>query len=279
MQAVEGITSVTVTLIIAVIVAAFVGIVSGVIVNWLADNLPHHFRLNAPRYPDDSPRPVIAWSGLGAWLTGRRASPNGAKLSVRYPLVELVLALLFAYIAAAFPLSGRSVVWMINIAILMLVTVIDLEHRLILFVVIIPACVFALVGNFLTGELAQKQDYLIGGVIGFGLFLLMYLGGILFSVIVANARGEELDEVAFGYGDVMLATLAGLILGWQAFIFAMFITVFAGAAGAILFLGIRLIVRGKYEMFTALPYGQYIVLGTLIMMIWREPVRTFLQGR
>src|SRR5579864_5416655 len=106
----------------------------------------------------------------------------------------------------------------------------------------------------------------------------MYLGGILFNIIASRSRGEAMDEVAFGYGDVMLATLAGFLLGWQALIFAVFITVFAGAAGAIGFLAVRLIVRGKYEMFTALPYGQYIVFGTLVMMLWRGPIRSLMQG-
>ncbi len=258
--------------------AAVVGLALGGVVNWLADALPHTLRLGVPHYPDGTPRPPHAWLGLGAWLSGSRKSPGGAKLSWRHPLVELTLAILFVYIALAYPVSLRSLFWMGNAAILMLITVIDLEHRLILFVVVIPACIFALIGVALSGEVAF-QDYLFGGALGFVLFFVMYLGGLLFSVVVASARGEALEEVAFGYGDVMLATLAGFILGWQAFIFAVFITVFTGAAGALLFLIARLFTRGKYELFTALPYGQYIVFGTLIMMLWREPVRAFLQSR
>ncbi len=258
--------------------AGVAGLLLGGLINWLSDYLPNEVPLSTPRYPDGAVRPMRAWLGLGAWLIGPRKSPGGARLSWRHPLVEVTLIVLLVYIALAYPVSLRSFFWMGNAAILLLITVIDLEHRLILFVVVIPAGVFALIGSALTGQVAFA-DYVIGGVMGFGLFFLMYLGGILFSVVVANARGESLDEVAFGYGDVMLATLAGFILGWQAFIFAMFITVFAGAAGAIIFLAVRLIVRGKYEMFTALPYGQYIVLGTLVMMLWRVPIQSFLQGR
>lgn len=259
------------------IVAAPVGLLFGGIVNWLADNLPHHLRLYAPSYSDGTLRPRAAWFGLSAWLTHTRTAPDGTRLSWRYPLTEVAIALLFVYIALAYPVGVRSLFWMGNVVILTLITVIDLEHRLILFVVIIPACIYALIGSALSGEVALR-DYVIGGAAGFGLFFIIYLGGILFSVIAANARGEPLDEVAFGYGDVMLAMLAGLMLGWQALIFAMFITVFAGAVGAIVFLAIRLAMHGKYEMFTALPYGQYIVLGTLVMMLWREPIRAFLQG-
>lgn len=252
------------------------GLLLGGIVNWLADALPGELALTRPIYPDGAPRPRAAWLGLGAW-GAKRVSPDGARLSWRHPLVELWLMLIFAYVALTYPVTWRSVFWMGNIAILTLITVIDLEERLILFVVIIPAWIFALIGSALTGQVAF-QDYLIGGAAGFIFFFVMYLGGILFNVIASRSRGEALDEVAFGYGDVMLATLAGFLLGWQALIFAVFITVFAGAAGAIGFLAVRLIVRGKYEMFTALPYGQYIVFGTLVMMLWRGPIRSLMQG-
>jgi len=254
------------------------GLVGGVVINWLADALPTHQRLGIPKYSDGTPRSAVAWLGLGACVSGRRISTSGVKLSWRHPVVELGLTVIFIYIALAYPVSVRSVVWLGNVAILMLITVIDLEHRLILFVVVIPGWVYAFAGSVLTGQ-RPVQDYLIGGALGFGLFFLMYLGGAVFSVIAARMRGEALDEVAFGYGDVLLATLAGLMIGWSALIFAVFITVFAGAAGAIVYLAIKLIMRNKYEMFTALPYGQYIVIGTLIMLLWREPIFKFLQGR
>jgi leader peptidase (prepilin peptidase)/N-methyltransferase len=256
----------------------------GAVINVLADDLPHTNRLTRPHFSDGSPRPanLLAWSGLGAYLTRQHRSPNDPtlKLSLRHPLTEIGMIVLYTYTAWAFPVTktGPQLVFLLcYIFILMLITVIDLEHRLILFIVIIPGCAVALLGSLLTGRLGF-QDYLIGGIGGFAVFFLMYLGGILFTVVVSNMRGEELEEVAFGYGDVLLAMLSGFMLGWQALIFALFITVFVGAAGALIFLFVQYIGRGKYEMFTALPYGQYIVIGTLIMLIWRDPIRVFLQG-
>ncbi len=262
------------------IIAGIVGLLVGGIINALADDLPpEEIRLRTPHYPDGMPRPPVAWLGVLAFLLGRRQSPGGAKLTWRHPLTEIVTALLFAYVALAFPFSIRSVFWMGNLAILALITVIDLEHRLILFVVVIPSYIFALIGAVLAQDSQITfASYLIGGALGLGIFLLMYLGGLLFSRAAASARSEALDEVAFGFGDVMLGTLSGLMLGWQALIFAITIAVFAGAAGAILYMVARLVAKGKYELFTALPYGQYIVLGTVIMMLWREPVRAFLQS-
>ncbi|HVO42123.1 MAG TPA: A24 family peptidase [Aggregatilineales bacterium] len=233
---------------------------------------------------DGPPRPAVAWLGITAFLAGKRVGPGDRKLSWRHPVVEIALALVFAYIVL---IPDKTLLtrafWAGCIAILVLITVIDLEHRLILFSVIIPGCIYSLAGAALVNRDISDQigfrDYVIGGLIGFGLFTILFVGGLLFSWLVAASRGEPLDEVAFGWGDVMLATLSGFMLGWQALIFAVFIAVFAGAIGALVYLVARFVTGGKYDPFAALPYGQYIVLGTLIMMLWREPVVHFLQGR
>jgi prepilin signal peptidase PulO-like enzyme (type II secretory pathway) len=213
--------------------------------------------------------------------TRRPTLLHNRRLSWRYPLTELTTAIMFAYVAARYGFTGLAFFWMGIVVILILITVIDLEHRLILFVVMIPSYVYALIGVALVRTqivpVLPFFDYLIGGAIGFLIFLVMYGGGFLFTAISSRLRGEPIEEVAFGYGDVMLATLSGLLLGWQAFIFALFIAVFAGGVGAMVFLIAQKLVNGKYEMFTALPYGQYIVFGTLIMMFWREPVISYVQ--
>jgi leader peptidase (prepilin peptidase)/N-methyltransferase len=255
--------------------AILLGLLAGAVINWLADDLPERYRPRPPHYPDGTPRPFVSLIGFAR---GKRTSASGVKLSPRYPLVEIGMMILYGYIALAYPVALRSVFWFGAIFILMLITVIDLEHRLILYVVIVPSCIYALIGAVLVPE-HPFIDYIIGGLVGFIIFFIFYFGGILFIVVMSNARGEEVDEVAFGFGDVMLATLSGLLLGWQALVFAIMLTVFLGAFGAILYLVIQWLGRGRYEMFTALPYGQYIVIGTLIMLLWREPIRLFLQGR
>lgn len=265
-----------------VFIAALAGLLVGGVINLLADDLPNNAPVRLPHYADGTPRPPIAWLGLLAFVTGKRAGADGKAMSWRYPLTEAATALLFAQTAAEYGFSGMSIFWMSILAILVLITVIDLEHRLILFIVMIPSYVYAIIGAILFNQqISDKivfRDYLFGGLLGFIVFFVLYLGGILFTAIVENSRGEEMEEVAFGYGDVMLATLSGLILGWQALIFAMFIAIFAGAAGALVYLAVRLVVKGKYEVFTALPYGQYIVFGTIIMMLWRAPLINYLQG-
>jgi leader peptidase (prepilin peptidase)/N-methyltransferase len=261
---------------------ALVGILAGGVINALADDLPHHRSPKLPRYPDGTLRPVTAWLGITAFLLGQRMSANGAKLSWRHPLTEIgtaALMVLTLWVTRADPnvTPLQRVFYFLYMAIFVLIIVVDVEHRLILFAVIIPSCIIALLDAILTPEM-DKPDLptaLLGAALGFGVFFLMYLGGILFSTVVAKLRGYELPEVAFGYGDVMLSTLCGLIIGWQPLIFAMFITIFLGAFGALIYLIVRRL-SGRYNLFTPLPYGPYIVVGTLIMLLFSDEVRAVL---
>ena len=261
---------------IALIVA---GILAGGVANALADDLPQRRNPRLPRYPDDTPRPFIAWLGILAFLLGKRASPGGAKLSWRHPIAELSTAGLFVltYLTAGRREDVDSlqlVYFLIYMALFVLITVIDLEHRLILFVVIIPSYVIALLDAVTTSFRPDLGQALLGAAIGFGFFFVAYLGGFLFTRVMGRMQGREITEVAFGYGDVMLITLSGLILGAGPLLLTMFITVFLGAGGAILYLVVRRM-RGKHvSAFTPLPYGQYIVIATVIMLLFSEQMRS-----
>lgn len=265
------------------IAVAFVGIISGGIVNLLADDLPKRRPPRfPPRYSDDTPRPAIAWLGLTAFFFGKRRAPDGTRLRWRYPLTELMTAglMLLAVVSTADDPNMtpvQLVFWLIYMVIFSLITVIDLEHRLILFIVIIPSSVIALLDAVVTDYGASLSEALIGGALGFGVFFLLYIGGFIFVYVSGKLRGHATDEVAFGYGDVMLMTLCGFILGWQALIPTMFLTVFLGAFGALIWLTGRLLTRGGYSLFTPLPYGQYIVIAAILLLLFATEITTFLR--
>lgn len=272
-------------MVIVYIILGIIGILVGGIVNVFADDLPHYRWPQRPHYPDGTPRPFKAWLGISAFLTGTRPSPSGSKLTWRYPLAEIGTGLLMIIAAAAkvndLTVSGAQMAfWLIYMAIFVLITVIDLEHKLILFSVMIPSFVLGILDAILT-PITQELTLgraLLGGALGFGVFFLLYIGGYVYLYVVNKVQGRNIDEVAFGYGDVMLATFSGLILGPESLFFAMFITVFLGAAGAILWLASRRLSGRGYSMFTALPYGPYIVAGTIIMLLFSGEVRMLMVG-
>ncbi|MBE0690635.1 MAG: prepilin peptidase [Anaerolineae bacterium] len=260
-----------------------IGLLVGAAINWLADYLPNHQMPGTPRYPDDEARPPAAWMGLTAFLLSKRASSGGAKLSWRHPLIEIVtaVALTLTVVAASDDVEMsqfRLLFLLIYIALFVLITLIDIEHKLILFSVIIPALVIALIDAIVEPLGPDLSSALIGAGIGFGVFFLLYMGGFLFTYLLSKSRGREINEVAFGYGDVMLITLSGLILGWENLLFTMFITVFLGAAGAILYIVFRALAGSRYSMFTALPYGPYIVIATTLMLLFSSEVAGFMTG-
>lgn len=250
------------------------GLVCGVIVNALADLLPYHPFQRPLRYPNDVPRPLLAWSGLLAFLTGQRRPaqfPQTPPLAWRYPLTELGVIVLFlvAY-SARDTMPGAAtnplLLTLFYMAAFVLITVIDLEHRLIQFVVMIPLIVLAFVDAALFPP-PDLGEALRGALTGFGVFFALYVGGFGFTYVMGALRGRKVTTVAFGFGDVMLITFSGALLGMAFVIIAMFIAVFLGAIGAGLYLAVRLLLRGRYELFTAIPYGPYIVAATIVMML------------
>lgn len=263
------------------LIVGLIGLLAGGISNVLADDLPHYRFPRLPRYPDGTPRPLMAWLGITAFLFGQRESPTGARLSWRYPLTEIATALTMMLTVlttgdlrdntGAPAITGLQLAfWLMYMAIFVLMAVIDIEHKLILFVVSIPAIVLALLDAALTQYKPDLQNALLGGGIAFATFFVLYLGGILYAHI------RRISEVAFGYGDVILITITGLILGPEALIFAMFITVFLGFIGSMAWI-IGKSMRGQgHSLFTALPYGPYIIAATIIMMLFSSEVKTLM---
>jgi leader peptidase (prepilin peptidase) / N-methyltransferase len=269
---------------LSIVVVIIIGLAVGGVVNILADDLPYYRWPRAPRYPDGTLRAPSAWLGITAFLSGQRVSTGGAKLSWRYPLAEITT--IFGMILSVLVKNARTDVsdtqllfWLAYMAIFVLITVIDLEHKLILFSVIIPSGVLAILDAIITPTQHDPnlQRSLLGGALGFGLFFIVYLGGIAY-VYYSNQAGRNINEVAFGYGDVMMATLSGLILGFEAVIFALFITVLLGALGALVWLGAKRLSGSGYSMFTALPYGPYIVASTFLMLLFSSQVRLIIAG-
>jgi prepilin signal peptidase PulO-like enzyme (type II secretory pathway) len=260
------------------------GILIGGVLNCLADDLPRRRALRLPHYPDGELRPVSAWLGITAFALGRHTSSSGRRLSVRHPLTELATGLLFVIaVLAAVDDREQSVFrllfWFYYLAALTLITVIDMEHRLILFVTIIPSAIVAVIDAIIEPLGPNFVDALIGGAVGFGIFYLLYQGGFLFVSVSNQLRERQLNTVAFGYGDVMLMTVVGLMLGWQSLIPAMFITVFLGAAGAIAWLVWSAVARRRQSWATPLPYGPYIVIAAMTMLIFANEVGGMLLGQ
>jgi len=111
----------------------------------------------------------------------------------------------------------------------------------------------------------------LGGVVGFGSVYMLYLLGILFSKGMAKRRGEEIDEVAFGFGDVTLSGVIGLIVGMPGVLIAVFLGIMAAGIFSLGYI-IFTLVKGKYSAFMPIPYGPFLIMGAIFVYLrWIFP--------
>jgi leader peptidase (prepilin peptidase)/N-methyltransferase len=252
-----------------VVLYALFGLLVGGFLNLCADQLPRWRRVRrGPFCPYcDQSRPAGSWLSVLAYLRFKPVCSHcGAPISLRHPLVELGMAALYAFLWVRYVPSGDTVLlllYTVYCTIFVLIVVIDLEHRLILNVVVYPALVLALLGSLIHPIPAFYRRALLGGALGFGLLYLVYLGGLLFVKILSKVRDRPINTVAFGFGDVRLGALIGLILGFPAVLTALFIAVLLGGLAGLLYWFVRAVVLRRYSLFSAIPYGPFLVLGAM----------------
>ena len=85
-----------------------------------------------------------------------------------------------------------------------------------------------------------------------------------FAGLILLTRGKGM-----GWGDVKLAVVMGLLLGWPRILVALFVSFLTGAA-----LGIILIVLGKKRFGQVMPFGPFLIVGTIVALVWGEKIIT-----
>ena len=143
-------------------------------------------------------------------------------------------------------------------SILILIIVIDLENRLILDIVTYPGTVLALLFSFILPNI-NFLSALVGAVLGLLIFL-----GIYWLAKVTFGPG------AIGQGDVKLAMMMGAMLGVPTIIGAIVIAIVLGGVISGFLLATRLVNRNTY-----LPYGQYLAISAMIMLIWGAEINAW----
>jgi prepilin signal peptidase PulO-like enzyme (type II secretory pathway) len=168
------------------------------------------------------------------------------KISWQYPLVELATALIFFWLYWHFGLTLKFFFYVIFAVFLLLIFVYDLKYYLILDSVVLPAMALAFILNLILG--VNILNLFLGTVIGGGFFALQYF----------ISKGQWVGD-----GDIRLGILMGLILGWKLLLVALFIAYITGA-----FVGLILIISGKKQMSSRLPFGPFLAAATFLALIY-----------
>ncbi len=234
------------------------GLLSASLVNYLADVLPRTRKFSHPVCGE-----CDAQQDWWHYLLLKRCPRCGTARSKRTWIVLIVIAgaslLLWIFPRPSIPIYPLA---MLLLTFCSLVAVIDLEHRVVLHPVSIFGAILGLVLGTLMWELARA---LLGGAVGFGIMLAFYLLGTVYVRRMAKKKGLDPNEAALGFGDVNLAGILGLVLGWPLIIPALFIAILAGGLVS-LFIVVGMLITKQYQPFTAIPYAPFLLLAALFLL-------------
>ena len=186
------------------------------------------------------------------------------KISWQYPLVEIATGLLFLLIFnfqfsifnefSIFNFLKLIYYWTIA-CFLIVVFVYDLKHYIIPDQIVYPAILVSGIWYFISGifDIYTKYEILNTIYSAFG-------AALFFLLIVLISRGKWM-----GVGDIKLAFFMGLILGFPNILVAIFSAFFIGAI-----IGIGLMTAGRKTMKSEIPFGPFLVTGTMSAIFFGE---------
>jgi leader peptidase (prepilin peptidase)/N-methyltransferase len=247
-----------------------IGLLAGMLVNYLSDVLPWKRRLVKPFCINcDQPQNPINY-----FLWPRRCPACTLRRSWRTWLVDLIYLGLSLW---SWHFPQPEVGYWLGMLLLIyfgVVVVIDIEHKLIMHPVsLVGAGLALLIGVIRQGWIST----MIGGVLGFGVMWLLFLLGEWIMKGLARLRGRTLDDVALGFGDVNLSGVLGLMLGWPLVLAGLVGAILIGGVVSLFYLLLMLALR-RYHLFMALPYGPFLVVAAFILLYFGGPLGKLMGG-
>ncbi len=204
------------------------------------------------RYRDNLP--IISFI-----LLGGKCRDCKSRISLRYPLVELITAALALILFIKFNLSLTFLVFFVFTAVLIVITFIDLDHQIIPDILTLPGIpLFFLAAVFIVK--VPWLEALIGLLVG---------GGVLF--IIAFVYELISKREGMGGGDIKLLAMIGGFLGWKSLVF---ILLFSSLTGAII--GIAVMTIKKQDMKYAIPFGPFLSAAAIAYIFWGTEFMRFL---
>jgi leader peptidase (prepilin peptidase)/N-methyltransferase len=184
-----------------------------------------------------------------------------SKISIQYPVVEFLTGFIYLIIYLIYGLSIQTLIYIILSSALIIIAFIDLNEQIVPDVISLPGMVIGFIISFFVPYILFVNSAL-GILAGGGIILIIGLAG---SVIF--------KKEAMGGGDVKLAAMIGAFLGWRYIMVSLFLGFFLGALA-----GIILILSKIKSREDVVPFGPFIILGSLITLLWGEKIITWYIG-
>ena len=184
------------------------------------------------------------------WLKGKCRRCK-VKISMRYPMVELLGGLVALGTYLRFGLTIETLIYYVFIAALLVVTFIDLDHRIIPDVITLPGIPICFAASFALPAITYK-DALLGILVG---------GGSLF--LVAWVYTLLTKKEGMGGGDIKLLAMMGAIVGWKGVLFTIFVASLVGTLA-----GFAVMLQSRKGMKLAVPFGPFLSIGAIIYIFF-----------
>jgi len=176
-------------------------------------------------------------------------------ISIRYPLIEILSAVLSTIIILHFGLNAAGFSALLLTWALIALAAIDFDTQLLPDDITLPLLWFGLVINILTVH-STLNDAVIGAIVGY-----LSLWSIYWAFKLLT--GKE----GMGYGDFKLLAVFGAWLGWQA---VPIIIIISSVMGSVIGIGLILI-KGRDSQLP-ISFGPYLAIAGWITLMWREPI-------
>lgn len=249
------------------------GLITGSFLNVCIYRLPRETSVVSPGSSCPSCKaPVRPWDNIPVisylFLRGRCRS-CGEKISVRYPLVELLNGALYWSVFASFGMGWHLLFFFAFVSAMVVITFIDLEFQIIPDVITLPGIVIGFLGAlFLLPDLFAGPTFNLSQALGFKTSIAGFLlgGGLFYSIAVLSKGG-------MGGGDIKLMAMVGAFMGWKAVLLTTFIGSLTGSI-----VGIFLMVfKGKGRK-AKIPFGPFLALGAVTSLFFGEAIITWYLG-
>ena len=184
-----------------------------------------------------------------------RCSGCGKRISAQYPLVELLTAGIALVLLYRFHMSIKFLTMFLFSCSLIVVTFIDLAHRIIPDIISIPGILAGIIASYFLPGITYI-DSILGALAGGGILYLVTWGYYLVT-----------RRMGMGGGDIKFLAMIGAFLGWKAIPFVIFLS---AAVGSII--GIAFILISRADRHYQIPFGPFLALAAELEILFGDRI-------
>lgn len=210
--------------------------------------------------------PIRPWDNipiLSFLLLGGKCRTCKAPISLRYPLVEALNALLYIFLLWRFGPDWPFLIYALFCSALLVITFIDLDFQIIPDRISLPGIPLGL----LAGSLILPDPFMRAGALGWQASFIGAASGFFFYYFIAVAGEKILKKEAMGGGDIKLMAMIGGFLGWKGVILTTF---FGSLFGSVIGIFMMLL-RGR-EKGSQIPFGPFLALGAMVTLFFGQEI-------